>query len=97
VSSIPLAMFMVGVVLFLIGTIARGSTWYFKSGIKQLLNCRATCEWCDKCKNEHYNRFLEMGRKWEQTEARYWQIRQVYEKARWSTLFSAFRVNIGAQ
>lgn len=60
------------------------------NGIRRLLDARNRYEICGRIKNEHYNCGEETGYEWHYDMALYWQVRQVYEKARWSTLFGAF-------
>lgn len=90
--NLGLLVCIFGLTLFILGRIARALS--SKTAIKQLLDARATYEWCGTYKNWHYDRFLETSDPYEEDEARYWQARQVCEKARWSALLSAFMLRV---
>ena len=77
-----------GIILYMMGRILRALPITPGPTIERLYATRNNYDWCNQFKNWHYNRFLEINSQYEENEARCWQIRQVYERGRWSTFFA---------
>lgn len=64
--------------------------------VDYLLAIESKIERSNAFKNEWYDIFLLFGKDSYEDLARFWQVRQVYEKGRFSVMFSAFLNRIRA-
>jgi hypothetical protein len=92
VSLVGFALWVGGFLIRYLAKTARTMTYI--PSVKRLLDIRVDYMLCNEYKNEHYNRYLESGDQYDEAEARYFRVLQVYKKAQWSALFSGFRRTI---
>lgn len=89
--TLGLLLITLGLLLIVVGRILRGlATLRPGLTIKRLLDAGAAYAIHGEFKNWHYNRSLEIASEYEEAQARLWQILQVYQRGRWSVLFSGF-------